>query len=205
MFRALLDERLDVRPPLVGRDLGDQRCSGASTQNVMPKLVSGRVVYTRNDRPSVRATPSALHTTISNSAPSDRPIQLRCWVRTRLGPVERPEVVEQLLGVVGDAEVPLLQVAPLDEVAGAIAPPVDDLLVGQDGLAARAPVDRRHRLVGQAGVVQREEDRLRPEHELRVVAHDLSTPVVGAADAGEGAAQLLDPLVGVEPRMDVRS
>ena len=53
-------------------------CSGASTQNVMPKMVSGRVVNTSND-----ATKSLIG--ILNRAPADRPIQFLCMVRTRSG------------------------------------------------------------------------------------------------------------------------
>ena len=72
------------------------------------------------------------------SAPSERPIQLRCMVLTRSGQSgSRSRPVEQPLGVVGDAEEPLGQVADLHEVAGALAASVDDLLVGEHGAAAR--------------------------------------------------------------------
>jgi hypothetical protein len=54
-------------------------CSGASTTKVMPKMVSGRVVYTEKDSPGCPAT------SMSNSAPSDRPIQFSCITRTRSG------------------------------------------------------------------------------------------------------------------------
>ena len=51
-----------------------------------------------------------------------------------LGPVDRVEVVEQPVGVVGDAEEPLLELALLDRRAAALAAPVDDLLVGEHRL-----------------------------------------------------------------------
>ena len=87
--RTSLDERLDLGASLGGRDLGrPAACSGASTQNVMPKLVSGRVVNTRIDGPSSTTLPSASQIGMSNSAPSDRPIQLRCWTDDALGPVD---------------------------------------------------------------------------------------------------------------------
>ncbi len=60
-------------------------CSGASTAYVIPKLVSGRVVKTSNDGPSGWLVPSAPQTCMANSAPSERPIQLRCIVSTRSG------------------------------------------------------------------------------------------------------------------------
>ena len=69
---------------------------------VTPHSVSGRVVKIGIGSPA-----SVLKTT---SAPSLRPIQLVCIVLHALGPVDLREV-EQLVGVVGDAEEPLLQVA----------------------------------------------------------------------------------------------
>ena len=60
-------------------------CSGATTAYVMPNEVSGRVVKTRRASRSPPSDPSRPSTTRSNSAPSDRPIQLRCMVLTRSG------------------------------------------------------------------------------------------------------------------------
>ena len=76
--------------------------------------------------------------------PSERPIQLRCIVRTLSGqsvqPVERGE---QVVAEGAGAEEPLGQVALLDLGAGPPAPSVDDLLVGQHRLVDRIPVDLR--------------------------------------------------------------
>ena len=78
-----------------------------------------------------------------------------------LGPIQPVEVVEQLLGVVGDLEEPLLEVALLDDVAAALARAVGQhLLVGQHRVAARAPVDRGVGPVGQALFEKAQEDRL---------------------------------------------
>ena len=79
-----------------------------------------------------------------------------------LGPLDRLEVVEQAVGVVGDAEEPLLELAGLDLVAAALAAAVDDLLVGEHGLVVGAPVDRGLLAVGQAALVEAQEDPLRP-------------------------------------------
>ncbi len=53
-------------------------CSGAMTKNVAPKSVSGRVVNTG------KSSPSSGHSK-ETSAPSERPIQLRCIVTTLCG------------------------------------------------------------------------------------------------------------------------
>ena len=50
-------------------------------------------------------------------APSLRPIQLRCIVFVRSGqPVKFVEIVQQAIGVGGDPQEPLREVAPLDEM-----------------------------------------------------------------------------------------
>ena len=46
--------------------------------------------------------------------------------------------------------------------AAALAAPVDHLLVGEHGLVLRAPLDRRLLAVGEAALVQAQEDPLRP-------------------------------------------
>ena len=119
-----------------------------------------------------------------------------------LGPVQIVDVVQQLLGVVGDLEEPLLQVLALDQVARPLAGAVgQDLLVGQHGLAARAPVHGRLRPVGQAGFQELQEDPLGPAHEGGVVALDHPAPVVGRPQAQQGRGQLLDLGFGERPRM----
>ena len=60
-----------------------------------------------------------------------------------LGPVEVVEVVEQLVGVVGDAEEPLLEVALDDDVAGALA-----RAVGQTCSLASTVWQPGHQLTG---------------------------------------------------------
>ena len=133
-------------------------CSGASTQKVMPKLVSGRVVNTRMQPRSVGRRRDR-HVELGALGAAD-PVAL--LADHPVGPVQAVEVVEQLLGVVGDAEVPLLQVALLDHVAGALAGAVGQhLLVGQHRLAAGAPVDRGVGAVGEAGLEEAQEDPLR--------------------------------------------
>ena len=93
------------------------------------------------------------------------------------GPLDRVEVVEQAVGVVGDAEEPLLELADLDEVAAALAAPVDDLLVGEDGLVVGAPLDGGLAAIGQAALEELEEDPLRPAVVARLVGPELARPV----------------------------
>ncbi len=60
----------------------------------------------------------------------------------RLRPVERVEIGQQPVGVLGDAQHPLLQGALVDGIVAALAPPLrGDLLVGEHGPERGAPVD----------------------------------------------------------------
>ena len=94
-----------------------------------------------------------------------------------LGPVERPEIVEQALRVVGDLEKPLLELADFDLVTAALAATVDHLLIGEDGLVVGAPVDRGLAAVGEAGLEELDEDPLRPAVVARVGGRELARPV----------------------------
>ncbi len=72
-----------------------------------------------------------------------------------LRPVQVLEVVDQAVGVRGDAHHPLLQVLPEHREVAALAAAVRrDLLVGQHGAQSGAPVDHRIRMVDKAVRVQ---------------------------------------------------
>ena len=72
-----------------------------------------------------------------------------------LGPVQRVQVGQQAVRVGGDAHVPLAQLRLEDGVVAALGAAIGgDLLVGQYGAQARAPVDGRVRGVRQAIVAQ---------------------------------------------------
>ncbi len=123
----------------------------------------------------------------------------------RLGPLRPLEAVEgfeELVGVLGDAEEPLLQVPLDDEVARALTGAVGQhLLVGQHGLAPRAPVDRCQGPVGQPGLPELQEDGLAPLDVRGVVAVDLAAPVVDGTEPAQRRRELGDPGVGEDPRM----
>ncbi len=109
-----------------------------------------------------------------------------------LGPLDRVEVLEQPVGVVGDAKEPLRELADLDERAGPLAAAVLDLLVGEHGLLDGVPVDRRLLLVGQTTLEELEEDPLRPAVDARLVRAELARPVDRDAPFVEGLAELHD-------------
>ncbi len=117
--------------------------------------------------------------------------------------VEGVEVVEQLLGVVGDAERPLRDLAALDQRAGAPAASVDDLLVGEHGLVHRVPVHHRGLLVGDALLHQAGEQPLLPAVVVRQAGGQLARPVVAEAQRLELAAHVVDVGEGPRRRGDV--
>ncbi len=106
-------------------------------------------------------------------------------------------VIQQPVGVLGDLEVPLVQLALGDDRAAAFAAPVDDLLVGQHGLVVGAPVDRRILAVGQPALTEAQEQPLGPVVVLRVGGVQPPVPVQAQAVALERVRLGLD--VGVGP------
>ena len=120
-------------------------------------------------------------------------------------PVDRLEIVQQAVGVVGDAEEPLLELAQLDRGAAALAVAVDDLLVGQHGGVLGTPVDRGLLAVGQAALEQLQEDPLRPAVVARLVGAELARPVDRDAPGAELALEGGDRRVGRGARVLRRS
>ena len=118
-----------------------------------------------------------------------------------LGPLDRGQVVEQAVGVVGDPEEPLLELANLHQVAASLAASIDHLLVGEHRLVVRAPLDRRLLAVGQVALEQLQEDPLRPAVVRRLVRAELATPVDRDAPAMEPVAICRDRPVGGDPRV----
>ena len=119
-----------------------------------------------------------------------------------VGPVEALEV-EQLVGVVGDLEVPLRHEPALDQRARAVAAAVDDLLVGEHGLIDRVPVDHALLAVGEAALEHAQEHPLVPAVVLRVAGDDLLRPVEHRAHLLELPFHALDTLVRQRHRVDL--
>ena len=128
--------------------------------------------------------------------PAD-PVALRGDHPVRPGGRQVVQVVQQLLRVVGDLEVPLGQLALGHLGAAALAAAVDDLLVGQDGLVVRAPVDRAVLAVGQAALAEPQEQPLGPAVVLRVGGVEPPRPVDRDAVLLEGGELGVDVGVGV--------
>src|ERR1700681_3506729 len=80
-----------------------------------------------------------------------------------VGPaVETIDRFEQPVGVIGDLQKPLREVAAFYQTVAAPAASLFDLLVGKDSLILRAPVDRRLTLVGETVLVHPQEKPLVP-------------------------------------------
>ncbi len=118
-----------------------------------------------------------------------------------LRPVQAVEP-QQLIRVCGDLVEPLGQVFLHDGRVAALAEPIDDLLVREHGLVARAPVHGSGRTVGQALLQELEEHPLVPAVVLGVAGDDLATPVDGGAERSELLAPMGHVLVGPRSRMD---
>ena len=109
-----------------------------------------------------------------------------------LRPVDQLQVLQQLVRVGRDAEEPLLHVHHDDLCAAPLAVPVDHVLVGDDGLVVRAPVDGRLPPVRKARLEELQEEPLRPAVVLRLVCADLAIPVDHPAQPAHLAADVLD-------------
>ena len=115
-----------------------------------------------------------------------------------LGPAfELVKVVEQFLSVIGDLQVPLREVALLDFGIATPATALDNLLVRQNGLAARAPIHRRVAALDEATLPELLKNPLAPAIVLGVARHNGAVPIVGKAHALE--AGLLGFDVGIRP------
>ena len=104
-----------------------------------------------------------------------------CWVLTRSMKSSAVQIVDQALGVLGDAQHPLALLLADDGAAAALAHALHYLLVGQHALAGGAPVHRHSGLVGQAVLIELEEDPLGPLVVAGIGGVDLPAPVEGVA------------------------
>ncbi len=91
--------------------------------------------------------------------------------------LQQAHLVQQCVCIVGDPEEPLRQALRLDLGPAALTAAVDDLLVREHGLVDRAPLDRRLLPVGEAALVEAQEQPLGPAVVRGIVRGDLATPV----------------------------
>ena len=113
------------------------------------------------------------------------------------------EIVDQAVGILCDAEHPLALFLADDRRAAALAHALDDLLVCQNALAARTPVDGHGGLIGKAVLVHLQEDPLRPAVVIRVGGIDHAVPVEAVAQHFELAREVFDVPLGDDGGMDV--
>ena len=144
-----------------------------------------------------------------------------------LGPVEVVQLVNEALGILGNAKQPLLQGAAFDHVPFLF--PLGHFFIGQNRAQTGTPVDGRLRHVGEAdlidlfpgpafglqlgngpgflfclvevAVVDLQEDPLGPLHVTGVGGIDLTVPVVAEAQHPQLTAKVIDVVLGVDPRM----
>ena len=197
---GLVDVGLDVRAALVRRQrvhqrvLGRQDDEGDAEDRVDPgrecrkrlllQSVLGDVELYLD--PLAAADPVRLH-----HVDPLRPLYLR--------------LVEQLVRVTHDAEEPLVHVAVGDSRIAPLAQPVDHLLVGQDRVARRAPVDRRIVSVCETRPVELQEQPLVPPVVVRGAGDDLPVPVVHGAHRPELPTHVPDVVHRPRVRMDAAS
>ena len=123
------------------------------------------------------------------------------------GPLFEPlDAVEQPVGILGDAQEPLLEIPRLDPRSAAPAPPFDHLLIGQHGGAAGAPVNRRPAPVGQAALEHPQEQPLVPPVVAGLAGRELAIPGIADAEALQLPLHMGDvvegPGLGVRPVLD---
>ena len=110
--------------------------------------------------------------------------------------------LEELLRVRRDLEVPALDL-PVDDLGvAAPAPARLHLLVGQHGLAPRAPVHAGALLVREPALEHLDEDQLLPPVVLGVARRDLALPVVGDPERPHLSLHRGDVLVRPHRRVD---
>ena len=113
------------------------------------------------------------------------------------------QVIQQPLGVGGDFQHPLALFLVDDGGAAALADAVDHLFIGEDALAAGAPVDVHLALIGEPRLEHLEEDPLGPLVVVGVGGVHFPVPIEGEAEAFQLLLKVGDVFPGDLGRMDV--
>ncbi len=113
-----------------------------------------------------------------------------------LDKVKLVEIVDKTVGVLGDAEHPLALLLADNVSAAALALALYDLLVCEDALAARAPVDGHSGLVGEIVLEKLEEYPLGPLVVGGVGGVDNAIPIEAEAEHLELLGEVFDVALG---------
>ena len=120
-----------------------------------------------------------------------------------LNVVQTLQVVDEPVGILGNPQHPLALLLPDHRCAAALADALYHFLIGQDALAAGAPVHRHLGLIGQAMLEHLEENPLGPLEILRIRGVDLPVPVEAIAQGLQLTAEGGNVLLRHNPGMDV--
>ncbi len=123
-----------------------------------------------------------------------------------LDPLDKVHIVQavnELLGVFRDFQHPLGLFLPHHRGAAPFAYPLDHLLVGQDALAAGTPVYGHGGLIGQAVLVELQENPLGPLVVAGVGGVNDPIPVKGVAQHMELAGEVFNVLFGHNGRVNM--
>ena len=93
------------------------------------------------------------------------------------GPIQLVKSGEKLFGIIGYAQKPLGHFFAFDFGAAAFAFAVNNLFVGNNGVAGRAPIDRRQLLIGKIVFIKLNKQPLRPLVVLGRGSVQLGTPI----------------------------
>ncbi len=124
----------------------------------------------------------------STSAPSERPIQLRCMASTRSGqPPSSCFMASSKFGSIGGGfEEPLLHGA-LFHRGGFMTPAtaIHHLFVGEHGAALGAPVEQRFFAIGEAALIHLQKEPLVPAIVFGFAGGDFAAPIESETEARE--------------------
>ncbi|MBF5060102.1 hypothetical protein NEPTK9_001630 [Candidatus Neptunochlamydia vexilliferae] len=123
-----------------------------------------------------------------------------------MGPVEKVEIFQQTLGILGDLQDPLSKWPSFNRVASLFSLSILHLFIGKDRSQLGAVVDQDLRLVGKPLFIELGEDPLSPFIVVGVARRKLPLPIVAKAQRLELSPVGIDILFsgdfGVGPRAD---